>query len=144
MSQCGYFPYPMQYYYKKINKFNPFSPGDFAKKPVLKLVKRFSGHCCAIKRRFTTKPITSCTLRGLLIQMQNISLQSSGMHRKQNFTAVLTFAVLFLSSPLFCFSCLTFKGNVFRKAFRILGLDERKGRWVLEQDFHGNFQVHIT
>ena len=25
------------------------------------------------------------------------------------------------------------------KAFRILGLDERKGRWVVEQDFHGNF-----
>ena len=26
------------------------------------------------------------------------------------------------------------------KAFRILGLDERKGRWVVEQDFHGNFE----
>ena len=25
------------------------------------------------------------------------------------------------------------------KAFRILGLNERKGRWVVEQDFHGNF-----
>jgi len=35
-------------------------------------------------------------------------------------------------------------GNVFRKAFRILGLDERKGGWVLEQDFHGNFQVNVT
>ena len=35
-------------------------------------------------------------------------------------------------------------GKVFRKAFRILGLDERKGRWVVEQDFHGNFQVNIT
>ena len=35
-------------------------------------------------------------------------------------------------------------GIVFRKAFRILGLDERKGRWVVEQDFHGNFQVNVT
>ena len=35
-------------------------------------------------------------------------------------------------------------GNVFRKALRILGLDERKVRWVVEQDFHGNFQVNIT
>ena len=35
-------------------------------------------------------------------------------------------------------------GRVFRKAFRILGLDERKGRWVVEQDFHGNFQVNVT
>ena len=34
--------------------------------------------------------------------MQNISLQSSGMRRKQNFsTAVLTFTFRFLSSPFF-------------------------------------------
>ena len=30
------------------------------------------------------------------------------------------------------------------KAFRILGLDERKGRWVMEQDFHGNFRVSVV
>ena len=35
-------------------------------------------------------------------------------------------------------------GRVFRKAFRILGLAERKGRWVVEQDFHGNFRVNVT
>ena len=35
-------------------------------------------------------------------------------------------------------------GNVFWKAFRILGLGERKGRWVEEQDFHGNFHVNVT
>ena len=35
-------------------------------------------------------------------------------------------------------------GKVFRKAFKILGLDERKGRWVVEQDFHGNFHVNVT
>ena len=29
--------------------FNPFVPGDFAKKRVLKLVEWFSGHCRAIK-----------------------------------------------------------------------------------------------
>ena len=34
-------------------------------------------------------------------------------------------------------------GKVFRKAFRILGLDERKGRWVVEQHFYGNFQVNV-
>ena len=28
---------------------NPFAPGDFAEKRVLKLVERFSGHCRAIK-----------------------------------------------------------------------------------------------
>ena len=35
-------------------------------------------------------------------------------------------------------------GRVFRKASRILGLGERKGRWVMEQDFHGDFQVLVT
>ena len=35
-------------------------------------------------------------------------------------------------------------GIVFRKAFRILGLGERKGRWAMEQDFHGDFQVNVT
>ena len=29
-------------------------------------------------------------------------------------------------------------GNTFKKAFRILS--ERKGRWGVEQDFHGNFR----
>ena len=35
-------------------------------------------------------------------------------------------------------------GNVFKKAFRILGLGERKGRWAVEQGFLGNFQVSVT
>ena len=34
--------------------------------------------------------------------------------------------------------------KVARKTFRIVGLDKRKGRWVVEQDFHGNFQVNVT
>ena len=34
--------------------------------------------------------------------------------------------------------------KVFRKAVKILELDERKGKWVVEQDFHGNFRVNIT
>ena len=58
-----------------------------------------------------------------------------------------------LSSPLFSlflahffFFCWVFHfgGKVFREGFRILGLDERKGRWAVEQDFHGNFQVNVT
>ena len=87
------------------------------------------------------------------------------MRRKQNCeivfgfksdTAVLTFTFRFLSSPLFSLFLPHFfsfaghlvgfilVGKVFRKAFRILGLGERKGRWVVEQDFHGNFQVSVT
>ena len=66
--------------------------------------------------------------------------------------------LLFAFSPplFFRFSCLIFfslarhlvgfvlVGRVFRKAFRILGLGERKGRWGMEQDFHGDFQVNVT
>ena len=87
------------------------------------------------------------------------------MRRKQNFdivfgfksdTAVLTFTARFLSSPLFSLFLPHFfyfaghlvgfilVGIVFRKAFRILGLGERKGRWAMEQDFHGDFQVNVT
>ena len=87
--------------------------------------------------------------------MQNISLRSSGMRRKQNFESWL---LLFAFSPplFFCFSRLIFfslaghlvgfilVGIVFRKAFRIIGLVERKGRWVMEQDFHGDFWVSVT
>ena len=46
--------------------------------------------------------------------------------------------------PCWAFSRLHFGVKVLRKAFRILGLDERKGRWVVEQDFHGNFQVNVA
>ena len=35
-------------------------------------------------------------------------------------------------------------GRGFRKAFRILGLGERKGRWVMEQDFHGDLRVNLA
>ena len=31
------------------SELNPFAPGDFAEKRVLKLVEWFSGHCRAIK-----------------------------------------------------------------------------------------------
>ena len=93
--------------------------------------------------------------------MQNISLRSSGMRRKQNFELGLkvtqqSWLSLFSLLPsFFAFLASFFSlagylvgfilvGKVFRKAFRILGLDERKGRWVVEQDFHGNFQVSVT
>ena len=98
--------------------------------------------------KLATKPFIGRTLRGLLIPMQNISLRSSDMRRKQNFA--------FPPSLFFRFCCLIFfslaghlvgfilVGKVFRNAFRVLGLDERKGRWVVEQDFHGNFHLNVT
>ena len=106
--------------------------------------------------KLTIKPVTGRTLCDLPIQMQNISLQSSGMHRKQNFeivfefksaTAVLTFTFHFLSSLLFSlflpqgfFFCWAFSGLHFGGK----SLDKSKGRWVVEQDFHGNFLVNVA
>ena len=63
--------------------------------------------------------------------------------------------LLFVFSPPFFFASFFFsfvghlvgfilEGKVFRKAFRILGLDELRGRWVVEQDFLGNFWVNVT
>ena len=110
---------------------------------------------CYKELKLTRKLFTGCVLCSLLIQLQNISLQSSGMCRKQNFE-ILTFNFRFLFSPLFLlflphlFSLaghlvdFILVGKVFRKAFKILGLNERKGRWVVEQDFPGNFQVIVT
>ena len=71
---------------------------------------------------------------------------------------VLACTVLFSFSPplFFRFFCLIFflmqafsrfhsGGKGFWKSLiRILELDERKARWVVEQDFHGNFQVNVT
>ena len=102
---------------------------------------------CCWELKLITNPFAGHTLRGCLIQLQNISLWGSGMRREQN---------CFLSSPLFSLFLPHFfsfaghlvgfilVGKVFRKAFRILGLGERKGRWVVEQDFHGNFEVSVT
>ena len=65
---------------------NPFVPGHFAEKRVLKLVGWLSGHMfCYKELKLTTKPFTGCILCSLLIQMRNISLQSLGMCRKQTF-----------------------------------------------------------
>ena len=41
--------YCKSHMYKASPSINPFAPGDFAEKRVLKLVEWFSGHCRAIK-----------------------------------------------------------------------------------------------
>ena len=124
----------------------------------------FGSLSCYKELKLTIKPFTGHTVQGLLIQMQNIILQSSGKCRKQNFefwslkVTQQSWLLLFAFSPLllFRFFCLIFfsfavhlagfilVGKVFRiQAFRILALDERKGRWVVEKDFHANFQVNV-
>ena len=124
---------------------NPFTYGNFAEKRNLKLVEGFWTLWCYKHKAVST----GCTLCGLLIQMPYISFQSSGMCRKEHF---LTFTFRVLSSPLFRFSSLPqffflfshlagfiLMGKVFRKAFRILGLDERKGKEGSGTKFSGKF-----
>ena len=70
--------------------------------------------CCLVPSSPRVRPHTGRKLRGLLNQMQNISLQSSGIGRKQNFAFLglkvtqQSWLLLFaLSPPLcFCLSCL--------------------------------------
>ena len=71
-------------------------------------------------------------------------------------TAVLTFSFRFLSSPLLLLFLPYFfflaghlvgfilVGKVFGKTFRILGIDQKKGRWLVKQDFYGNFRVNLN
>ena len=75
----------------------------------------------------------SCTSR-LLFQVQNMSFRNSSM---------LSFCFRF---PLFFgFSCsvfFSFVGHLL--GFKIIGLDGRKCRQVVEQDFHRNFRVNFS
>ena len=139
--------------------FNPFAPGDFAGKRLLKLVEWLSGHCRAIKSyKLPQRRLQVVHFAAFWSRCKILACEVRACVESKNFgfdTAVLTSTFRFLSSPLFCFSCLIFfpclafnrlhfGGKGFRKALRNSGLDERKGRWVLEQDFHGNFQLNVT
>ena len=102
---------------------------------------------CYKELKLSTNPFTGHTLHGLLIQIQNICLQSPGMHRKQNFETFDFYFSLSLLSSLFAllasffFSLaghlvgFTLVGRVFKKAFRILWLGEKKGGWAWNKIF---------
>ena len=143
----------------------PFAPGlNFAQNHVLKLAKLFSCHSLATYHKAVHRSYTSWPSDPDVMYICT-SVQCWGMHRKQNFervlgfksdTAVLTFSFHFLSSPLLLLLLPHFfssakhlisfilVGNIFGKAFRIFGLDKRKGRWVVEKDFQRSFQVNVT
>ena len=141
-------------------RINPLAARDLAEKHVLKLVEGFFGQCRAVEElNLPTNPFPGYTLRGLFSQV----LAKFGMRRKQNFdivfgfkssTTLSTFTFRFLSFPLFSLSLPHFYyfqlagplvgfilvGRVFEKPFIILELDAQKGRWVMEQAFHGDFR----
>jgi len=100
---------------------NPFAPGDFAEKPVLKLVEWFPGHCRAIKSQNLPKthlPVVHFTAfwsRCKISACEVRACAESKISSLKSDTAVLTFPFRFLSSPLFSlflphffFSCWAF------------------------------------
>ena len=108
----------------------------------------FRAHALACQlRRTDASSLTQLTrLSGRILRIYFGSL-SFGLH--------CTF--LFLSSPFFSAFLASFffvvaghlvgfifMGKAFRNTFRMLELDERKGRWVVQQDFHENIQVNVT
>ena len=94
--------------------------------------------------KVTTKLFTGRALRDLiLIQMQNISLQTSFGYAHAHAPLFLIFLPHFFPCCAGHLVGFILVGKVFEKAFRILGLDERKGTWVVEQHFCGNFQVNV-
>ena len=114
---------------------------------------------CYKELKLTAKSFTGCRLAAFWSRCKILALKVRACRESKilRFGLKVTqqswlLLIRFLSSSLFHFSCLFFSfarhllgfilvGKVFRKVFRILGLDERKGRWVVEQDFHGNFHI---
>ena len=94
-------------FFKKLGTLlNPFAPGDFAEKRVLKLVERFSGHCRAIIKEL--KPVYRSYTSRPSDPDAKYQLAKFG-HGFKSDTAVLTFTFRFLSAPFFFrFSCLIF------------------------------------
>ena len=72
------------------------------------------------------------------------------MRRKQNFDKISLLPSLFAFFASFFFELaghlvgFILVGRVSEKPFIILELGAQKGRWVMEQAFHGDFQVSVT
>ena len=96
--------------------FLPIRSWRFCRKTCCEAIRVvFWSLSCFKELKLTTNRFTGRTLCDLLIQMQNISLRSSGIRRKQNFEISQTFDFRFLSSSLFSiflahffFSCWAF------------------------------------
>ena len=73
--------------------------------------------------------------------MQNLSLWSSGMCRKQNFED--TFCFLFIAS-YYVFFRWTFSRLYFGTLGGSLRIRWKERVWVVKQDFHASFQGNVT
>ena len=64
---------------------DPFDPRNFAQKCILKLVKQFSSHCLGIKSLNVSQSCLQILHLRPSNPVQNISLRSLGMHRREKF-----------------------------------------------------------
>lgn len=138
---------------------NPFASGNYAEKHFLKLFKPFSDQCLAVKGKNCPNRsqvehnfaafCPRCNMH--VLASKDRACWSLDMSNKTNSTLTSCFFFSPLQS-LFCpvfFFCQAFAtrlflmAQVFRKAFRIVGLDARKCRWMVEQDFYRNFRTWI-
>ena len=114
--------------------------------------------------KLTTKLFTGRTLHGLLIQMAKLfackvqACTGSKIFGFKKWHSSLDFYFLLSLLPTFftfltsfCFSFagdlvgFILLGKVFAKLVgSLIGSEERKGLSVVEQDFHGNFQVNVS
>ena len=90
--------------------------------------------------KLTTKPFAGRTLRDLLIHIKKFGHAQKAKFRESWLLlslCLLASVFAFLASFFFSFAehlvGFILVGNVFRKAFRILGLRERKGRLVVDR-----------
>ena len=118
---------------------------EFCRSCLLKPGEQFSAHCYINELNLPETPFISRALRELLFQTY-ISFRSQGAVRKKKNnkngglkgdTAAVTFIFCFLLSPLVllflpCSFCLLGMDLV-EKAFRMLGFDEKKDRWIVER-----------
>ena len=127
------------------NSFSPSAPGNFPEKHVLKLVKQFSGHCHAERAKLYHKPIYRSYTSWPSDPGTKYYLGEFGHGQKAKFLPPLFSLLLphFFSFTEYLVGFILVRKKI-RKAFRILGLDERRDRWVVEQDFHGYFQINVT
>ena len=100
---------------------------------------------CYEELELTTNPFTGRTLHRLLIQMQNISLRSSSMRRKQNFVLILVWFERSLHSAQVSGQSwpwplkLMMSRGVERMWIRMGGYGRFRGEWV-----NSGFVVGIT
>ena len=114
--------------------FNPFAPRNFARKRVLKLAERFRSLSCQKENHLQVVHFAAFWSRCKILACD---FRAGAESKKivlgfKSDPAVLTYFLLSLLPSSFVFLASFF---VVCWACSILGLDKRKSRWVVKQDF---------